>query len=354
MAEADETGIDTPKIEEAKVIETMAPRDEAPARQPAPVRRSPVWLVLGGIAAALIGYGVAQVVPNGWPIAADTTLHDQLAAEATTVQALKAQVLELGKRLDAAAAVADRVAKLEAAPAVKGADVSGLEARIAGLEARPASGADPASLTQLRSDVEALKASGAGIVSPAVQASLDAKVAETEAKLTAVEDAAKAASATTLARAAVRQIAAAMDSGTSYSAAMADMSGTDLPAVLTDNAANGLPTLQVLQVAFPGAARAALDASLRANMGESWSARVGNFLRAQTGARAMTPRDGTDPDAVLSRAEAATSKGDLATALKEIASLPPEGLAAMADWQTKAQLRLDAEAALQALMAKAG
>ena len=358
MAEAEETGTDTSNIEEAKVIETVTPAFEAPRAAapvpPEPVKRSPAWPVLGGIVAALIGYGLAQVVPNGWPIAADTTLHEQLVAEGAQVQALKAQVLELGQRLDAAAALADRVAKLESAPAPKGADVTVLEARIAGLEARPASGADPAALAQLKSDVEALKASGAGIVSPAVQASLNAKVAETEAKLAAIEDSAKTTSAATMARAAVRQIAAAMDSGAPYSAAMADMAGADLPAVLTDHATTGLPTLQGLQADFPAAARAALDAALRANMGASWTDRVANFLRAQTGVRALTPRDGTDPDAVLSRAESATAKGDLATALKEINALPPEGVAAMAEWQTKAQLRLDAEAAVQALMAKAG
>ena len=370
MAEAEQLGTDdTSKIEEAKVIETTAPRYEAPRNEaprneapssgvpfppPAPAKRSAWWPVLGGVVAALAGYSLAQVVPNGWPVGADTTLQTQLAAEVVQVQALKAQLLDLGQRLDAAAASTDRVAKLQAAPAPKGVDVAALEARIAGLEARPTTGADPAALAQLRSDVEALKANGAGIVSPAVQASLNAKVSETEAKLALIEAAAKTASAATMARAAVRQIAAALDSGAPYTAAVADIAGADLPAVLADHAATGLPTLQGLQADFPAAARTALDAALRANMGESWSARVANFLRAQTGARALTPRQGTDPDAVLSRAEAAIAKGDLATALKEIAALPPAGLAAMADWQAKAQRRLDAEAAVLALLAKAG
>lgn len=359
MADPEETGPEVSKVEpadvEAPVVEEFKMSDPvAPVAVAAPRKRSALWPVLGGVIAAVVGYGVAQVVPNGWPIGSSKTLESQLAAEVSQVQALKDQVAALGQKLEAASGLVNRVSKLEAAPAPAAPDLTSLEARVAGLEARPAGSGDPAVLAQLKSDIEVLKASGAGIVSPAVQASLDAKVTETQAKLTAIEEAAKTNSAAILARAAIGQIAAALDSGAPYSAAVKDLSGVELPAVLTDNAAAGLPTVQRLQAEFPDAARAALDAALRANMGASWTDRVGNFLRAQTGARALTPREGNDPDAVLSRAEAATAKGDIATALKEIAALPPEGLAAMADWQAKAQLRLDGEAAVQALLAKAG
>ena len=101
---------------------------------------------------------------------------------------------------------------------------------------------------------------------------------------------------------------------------------------------------------FPDAARAALEASLEANMGATWSERVKNFLRAQTGARALTPQEGDDPDAVLSRAEAALAAGDVEGALAELDALPAEGKAAMTDWLAQANLRLQAEAALAPLM----
>ena len=350
MADLEETGPQVSKVE-APMVEEFKPSDPA-ASATAPRKRSAIWPVLGGVIAAVVGFGVAQVVPNGWPIGGSKTLETQLAAEIGQVHALKDQVAALGMKLEATSALADRVSKLEAAPAPATPDLTSLEARIAGLEARPAGSGDPAALAQLKSDIEVLKASGAGIVSPAVQASLDAKVTETEAKLTAIEEAAKVNSAAVLARAAIGQISAALDSGAPYSSAAKEL--PELPAVLSDNAATGLPTVQGLQADFPAAARAALDAALRANMGASWTDRVGNFLRAQTGARALTPREGNDPDAVLSRAEAATAKGDLATALKEIATLPPESIAAMADWQRRAELRLDGEAAVHALMAKAG
>lgn len=347
MAETDDTATTEPTVEPA-VRDALAP-EPSPERNAVVVKkRSPLWLVAGGVIAAVIGYGVAQVVPNGWPLGNTSDLKSQLADEVAQVKALQVQVTALSQRLETASSLVDRVSKLEAAPTGNADQVQALEARIAALEARPAGGSDPAALAALRSDVEMLKANGAGIVSPELQASLDAKVKETEAKLAAVEKAAQASSDAALARAAVRQIVASLESGAPYAAALGDLKG-DVPAVLKDHAATGLPTLQGLQADFPDAARAALEAALRANMGQSWSERVGNFLRAQTGARALAPREGNDPDAVLSRAEAATAKGDLSGALVEIAKLPPEGLAAMADWQARAQVRLDALAAVQAL-----
>jgi hypothetical protein len=145
-----------------------------------------------------------------------------------------------------------------------------------------------------------------------------------------------------------------LDSGAPYPSAIAALAGADIAVVLTDNASAGLPSLQALQASFPDSARTALEAALRANMGESWSERVGNFLRTQVGVRSLTPRDGPDPDAILSRAEAALTAGDVAQALAEIATLPTPAQDALSAWRVQAQLRLDAQAALAALLAKAG
>lgn len=102
---------------------------------------------------------------------------------------------------------------------------------------------------------------------------------------------------------------------------------------------------------FPDPAREALEAALRANMGESWTERVSNFLRSQTGLRSLSPREGNDPDAVLSRAEAALQAGDVATAIKELEAMPEAGKPALADWLVQAQVRVEAEAAFAALAA---
>jgi hypothetical protein len=280
-------------------------------------------------------------------MASVVTLQTQVAVLSDQVQALQADL----QKADA------RLASLETAPAPQSdaGQIAALELRLAALESKPIpAGTDSAALDQLRAEVAAIKKNGAAVMSAQVQADLDAKVQATEAKLTAIEQSAQAQAAATLTRAALGQIAAALDSGAPYPSAIAALAGADIAVVLTDNATAGLPSLQALQASFPDSARTALEAALRANMGESWSERVGNFLRTQVGVRSLTPRDGPDPDAILSRAEAALTAGDVAQALAEIATLPTPAQDALSAWRVRAQLRLDAQAALAALLAKAG
>jgi hypothetical protein len=275
------------------------------------------------------------------------TLQTQVSVLSDQVQTLQADL----QKADA------RLASLETAPAPQSdaGQIAALELRLAALESKPMpAGTDSAALDQLRAEVAAIKTNGAAVMSAQVQADLDAKVQATEAKLTAIEQSAQAQAAATLTRAALGQIAAALDSGAPYPSAIAALAGADIAVVLTDNASAGLPSLQALQASFPDSARTALEAALRANMGESWSERVGNFLRTQVGVRSLTPRDGPDPDAILSRAEAALTAGDVAQALAEIATLPTPAQDALSAWRVQAQLRLDAQAALAALLAKAG
>ncbi len=63
----------------------------------------------------------------------------------------------------------------------------------------------------------------------------------------------------------------------------------------------------------------------------------------------MAPREGDDPDAVLSRAEAAVRDGRVADALTEIETLPAPVQDAMADWLASARARAATEAAVQDL-----
>ena len=122
-----------------------------------------------------------------------------------------------------------------------------------------------------------------------------------------------------------------------------------MPPALSGPAADGVPTLTELVDSYPEAARAALDASIRANVDGGAFDRFTAFLRVQTGARSLEPREGDDPDAILSRAEAAVRAGDLAQALTELAALPEDGQAAMAGWTQSARTRLDALEAAQGL-----
>ena len=195
-----------------------------------------------------------------------------------------------------------------------------------------------------------MKAGGPSVDSiQKAKAAIDDQVKAAEDRLAALQSAAKG-----LTRAsAMQQISAALDSGAPFAAALAQLDG-DLPKSLTDTAKSGVPSLQSLRSSFPEAARAALDAALKANMGGSWTDRVSAFLANQTGARSLTPRDGTDPDAVLSRAEAALTAGDLAKVLVELSGLPPEGQTAMAAWIADCKSREQAQGDLAALLAATG
>ena len=86
----------------------------------------------------------------------------------------------------------------------------------------------------------------------------------------------------------------------------------------------------------------------------SWSERVTSFLRTQTGARSLEPREGNDPDDILSRDEAELTQADLSAALGEIATLPPEAQPAMADWRAVAEKRLAAVKAVADIAATIG
>lgn len=72
-------------------------------------------------------------------------------------------------------------------------------------------------------------------------------------------------------------------------------------------------------------------------------------MTRQLGARSVTPREGDDPDAVLSRAEAAVVDGQLDAALAEIAALPETARAEMAGWEAAAAKRLSAMRAAETL-----
>ena len=347
--------------------ETVLPEPEraiaAPpeAERPVPpAARKSGWAgpVLGGVIAAGLGFGLAQYLPLAGYLggAATGPSVEEMTALQTEVADLKAALAaqpqgdgaDLAARLDA---LETRMANT-AAP-----DLGALETRIAALEQRPVgslSGSDAAALAALQAEVFALKSSGIAqtqvdAASAALQAKLDAAMAAAEAMQTsASETAAKSAQ-----RAALLQISAALDSGAAFGSALTALDGITLPPALTDNSA-GLPSLKSLQDSFPEAARLALDAALKADMGEGWTDRALSFLRTQVGARSLTARDGADPDAILSRAEAALAAGDVPATLAELDALPDIAKTAMAGWRTGADQRQAAQSALTALSQELG
>jgi len=338
---------------------------------PAVVKSGPgfVPLVLGGVVAAGLGFGIARyVVPEGWPVPGMSALQTQLAEQAKDIDALRAELQALPKD-DAAnvvlgelGAVRDTAtAALEAAEAAKLATenlpaatsredltprLASLEDRLKAVEQRPATtdAVNPAVLSNLTAEIDSLRSGLA-----AQKAAAEALVSEAEA--VRADAAAKAQSV--LLQAALTKVEASMLDGAPFVEPLTLLvnAGLPVPAILSENAENGLPTLTALTEGFDEPARAALEQSLRGNMGSTWSDRVGSFLRSQTGARSLTPQEGDDPDAVLSRANAAVMAGDLQTALTEIATLPEAAQTALAGWVGLAKLRIDAHAATVALAA---
>jgi hypothetical protein len=66
--------------------------------------------------------------------------------------------------------------------------------------------------------------------------------------------------------------------------------------------------------------------------------------------RSVAPREGTDVDAILSRAEAAVRDGRVADAIAELDGLPEQAAAQTAAWRELAETRLAALAALDDLV----
>lgn len=320
---------------------------------PAPRRSGVVVLLAGGLLAGALGFAAAQLVPALAPPSTDLT------ALQAQVQSLRADLDRLSETPAETPALIARLAELEqAAPP----DLSPLTQRIDQLEqalnqlkSAPAPSADPAAMAALQARLDGLEQ---GALPQAaldqVNAAFAAQLAEAEARLAAVKSEAEAIATATIRRAGLQSLQAALDTGAPYVAALASLPGLVVPPELADHAATGLPSLPDLRASFPDAARAALDAALQANMGESWADRVSNFLLNQTGARSLTPREGSDPDAILSRVEAALTSGDLPQALTEASTLPPVAQTAMEAWLTQARLRQDAIQAVQTLTEAVG
>lgn len=365
-------------IAQAEPAGEKAPRPEPPARR----RGGFVGTVLGGAIAAGLGFGAAgyllprlstpavsvedveavkvsisdqaarldavgrtveEIRADTSLASAQTTLSGDVDAKLTEFRGLLSEidtrVSDLSERL---AAYEDRVAALEKRPVDGGAaSATALEAFGRDMEAfREEMAAQRAAIADAQKQVE----SSASVATE----SIDAATAEAERIRSEAERSTRQATM----RAALTRIEAALASGGALGPALADLdaAGVDVPAALADQA-QGVPTMQALQETFAPAARSALAVSLRETAdGTAWD-RVAAFLRVQSGARSLVPKSGGDPDAVLSRAEAALAAGDLAAATGEIAALPAAGQARMAEWVELADRRIAATEAVKAMTA---
>ncbi len=347
-----------------------APTPPTPAR--VEVQRVGFFPVLvGGAVAAFFGAAALYIASErGWAGlgSGDTeALRTEMEELKSEIGTLRGEIAAVRDGVPDIAPVTDAVAGLEAGQAELSTGVialseavDGLSARIDTTDARVAEvETQPIPMAQLPEEIRnaydrqvAAMEAQVGERFAEVQAALDVKLAEIEAARAAASEQelqAMAAARAAEARAALAEIEVALDTGSGYSQALAvlnDSADVSADTALTDLAEEGVPSLAALQESFPDAARAALADATRAAADSGDVNPVTAFLRTQLGARSLEPREGDDPDAVLSRAEAALGEGDLDGALTEVAALPEAGQAALSAWVGQAETR---RAALNAL-----
>lgn len=349
--------------------------EEKPQLQPEPkveVVQGSMWPgIFGGVVAALVGFivGRGDVIDTYLPAAlqrAEATF-DSSALEAETA-ALSSQAEDLAAQAVAlsgqTAGLAAQTEALTAQTESQGARLDALEVAI-GSENSDALDGIATELALLSDRISALEnqpielpeelanaASTADV--DALQSALDAQKSQIEnlaERAAAAEASAAGEAARLLAQAALMRVMTAVDSGAAFSPVLAeleDVTPVEVPEALQTAAETGVPTLSDLQASFPEAARAGLAAA-RAEVPESDVTSIGGFLKRQLNVRSVTPREGTDPDAILSRAQAAIDTGDLGAALSQTEALPDAAKTAMNNWLEAASARKAAQDAAQEL-----
>ena len=254
-------------------------------------------------------------------------INQQVEQLSGTVAPLAGEIAALKGQMDGLNQLDDRLTAVEKRPLSEGASseaVAAYERELAKLQE---------TIVAQRTEVEGL---------------ID-KARAMEAEARALEEQAAANARTAANRAAAARLRSQLDTGAPFDGLVAELTagGVAVPDALTASAAEGVVTVATLREGFPPAAREALAVARKTDAGGTEG--IGAFFQRQLGARSVEPREGADPDAVLSRAEAALVAGDLAKALDEISALPDPAQAALADWVSVARTRQAAIAAADAL-----
>lgn len=360
---ADEDTVDdTAKADEPPVVPVVAP---APVEQR---KGSFIPMVLGGLIAGGVGFGAATYLDM------DGGAQDTFQTDVTQTLTTQSETLDtLATRIDAVEGtqnaadltglkdtVADTAATLDDALSEVGylSDlVAGFGSRLDAIEKQPlAAAVSPEAiaayereLEELRTVLDDRKAEIEELVANE-RAAMESSVAEQRATIEALaaaadqaETSAEEKAALAAARNAMVDITRSVQQGAPYAdalAALQDTGAIEVPEILTTYADDGVTSQDALVDAFPALAYKALAQARQEKTAEEGRS-LSNFLETQLGGRSVVPREGDDPDAVLSRAEAAVKAGDLDTALTELSALPDTVQPVFADWVASATTRND-------------
>ena len=352
-----------------KPNDIKAPSSGSGQSVPQQAQRSQIFGLFGfmfaGLLVALASFGGAQYSSGNWPferIATDfearlATQSDEISAlntliasydDTTALQDLQAQIDGMRTIVTDLAALQVEIEQLFG---VQNETID----RVAALEEKltSQSGINPAANAEITRYATALK-----LVQTQISeqnnaiAEQRAGIAELSAAVELTQQETKSATHQSLTDGTISQVIGALESGAPFAFAIAGLQDfeTLLTPALVAAAPYGVPTADALARAFPEQSRTALIAARTTSTSQaSGSNRVGDFLRSQLGMRSITPRAGNDPDAVLSRAEAAIQAGQVSNALSALTALPDSARTSMAGWIEQAELRQAAQLAVAAL-----
>lgn len=303
-----------------------------PPRQPAEARSggSP-WLagLLGGIVGLGAAYGLAYL--GYWPALPQEPAADpRLAQFATTIPELQTITETVQDELST---LNGRVSGLEtsiedlpeaqqaATPAEDfSADIAALSERLDALAETPAAPVDTEALDALRNDLDALRQDVT-----ATQGALD----ETRSEVVALSETASAAQADDGNAARLPLILSGLESafaggrayGEELSALQSAQPTVAVPEAVAQNASNGLPR--------PEDVARQLDAVLPEMLagrplaaGTGWQDQTADWFRGIIAMRPAGEVEGTSPEAIVTRLEAAVARRDFGAAETEFAALP--------------------------------
>ena len=314
-----------------------------------------ISLLIGGVFAGALGYGIATYY---YLNNASGDLNVQLSAQAEQIAALEIQIeniprSDLDNVSEQITDFSDRISvQFDNFSVRLSTQVTDLEARLTEVEKAPGAigmlsedtfAGYERELNQFRIDMIAQQEE---LMSVAAQA--ESNLAAVREKAAELEQDAIATARAASMRAALNRLATAVETGAPFGDALSDIGAMDLPVVLIDAAENGVATTAQLAEAFPIAARTALSTARAEGVSDD-AFGIGGFLRSQFEVRSTLPQEGTGPDAILSRAEAAIKEGRVADALAELKALPEVSRAEMTGWTARAKQRADALVAIAIL-----